>query len=235
MSKREVKNINGIEKELFSETERVELFISKYWLKTAIVSVLLVVIACVIYGVIKYKNDKIAGIQQKFVSAEAGDLPALIADNASVPGADIARFRLAGALLDKKDYSGAAAQLEAVFSNPEADVILRQCAAFELAGVLEQSGKSAEAAKVFTKIADETAFSAGVKAQAGCQAARLMIASGDNKGAETMLKRMIARKGMNAEDFTLAAWVSQCEQMLTALENGDFAVKAVVKKADSKK
>ena len=38
MSKRQVKSIDGFEKELLSETERVELFISKYWSKIAIVS-----------------------------------------------------------------------------------------------------------------------------------------------------------------------------------------------------
>ena len=44
MSKRKVTKIDGIEKELLSETERVELFISKYWLKVAIVAVLVVIL-----------------------------------------------------------------------------------------------------------------------------------------------------------------------------------------------
>ena len=235
MAKREVKNIDGFEKELLSETERVELFISKYWVKVAIAAVIVVLAGVGIYAAVKSSNDKKFAIQQKFVSAEADELADLISANASVAGVDLARFRLAGMLVEKKDLAGAAAQLKAVYDNPEADVILRQCAAFEMAGILEQSGKAADAAKVMAAVADDTAFSAGVKLHAGCQAARMMLSNKDVKGANEMLKRMVARKGLVTDDYTFPAWMSQCEQMLAAIENGDFTVKAVEKKADAKK
>lgn len=223
MSKREVKNIEGFEKELLSETERIELFISKYWLKVAIVAVLVVIAGVAAYAVIKQNNDKIFAIQNKFVTAENDELAKLIADNSNVPGIDLARLRLASGLSAKKDYTGAAAQLKAVADNPDADLILRQLAAFELAAALELDGKIAEAAKVFAKAADDTAFSAGIKAQAGCQAARLMIAGKDFTGAKAMLQKIVARKSMMVEDFSFITWISQAEQMLAALDNGDFA------------
>ena len=167
MSKREVKNIEGFEKELLSETERIELFISKYWLKVAIVAVLVVIAGVAAYAVIKQNNDRIFAIQNKFATAENDELAKIIADNSTVPGVDLARLRLAAGLSAKKDYAASAAQLKAVADNPEADLILRQLAAFELAAALELDGKIAEAAKVFAKAADDTAFSAGIKAQAG--------------------------------------------------------------------
>ena len=50
MAKREVKSIDGFEKELLSESERVELFISKYWLKIAIASLIVIVIGVAVYA-----------------------------------------------------------------------------------------------------------------------------------------------------------------------------------------
>ena len=231
MSKRKVTKIDGIEKELLSETERVELFISKYWLKVAIVAVLVVILGVAVYAIVSRHDKKIAGIQAQFASADSAELAEIIAKNSSVPGADLARIRLASELKDKKSYADAAAQLSAVADNPAADTVLRQIAAFELAAVFELDGKIADAIKVFSKTADDTAFSAGVKAQAGCQAARLMIASKDNAGAKAMLQKIIARKSMMTDDFAFITWMSQCEQMLAALENGDFAP---VKKAAAK-
>lgn len=235
MAKREVKNIDGFEKELLSETERVELFISKYWVKVAVAAVIVVLAGVGIYAAVKHSSDRKIEIQQKFVSAEADELAKLIAANTSVPGADLARFRLAGMMVEKKDLAGAADQLKAVYDNPEADVILRQCAAFEMAGILEQSGKAADAARIMSAVADDTAFSAGVKLHAGCQAARMMLSVKDINGAREMLKRMVARKGLVTDDYTFPAWMSQCEQMLAAIENGDFTVNAAGKKADAKK
>ncbi len=231
MSKRKVTKIDGIEKELLSETERVELFISKYWLKVAVVAVLVVILGVAVYAIVSRHDKKIAGIQAQFASADSAELAEIIAKNSSVPGADLARIRLASELKDKKSYADAAAQLSAVADNPAADTVLRQIAAFELAAVLELDSKIADAIKVFSKMADDTAFSAGVKAQGGCQAARLMIASKDNAGAKAMLQKIIARKSMMTDDFAFITWMSQCEQMLAALENGDFAP---VKKAAAK-
>ena len=237
MSKRNVTKIDGLEKELLSETERVELFISKYWLKVAIVAVFVVIAGVATYAVVSHHNKKIADIQAKFVSAENDELAEIIAQNSSVPGADMARLRLAFSLKEKKAYADAAVQLQAVADNAGADTILRQAAAMELAAVLELDGKIADAAKAFAKAADETAFSAGIKAQAGCQAARLMIAAKNNADAKAMLQKIIARKSMMVDDFAFITWVSQCEQMLAALDNGDFApakAKKSVKKAAKK-
>ena len=102
MSKREVKNIEGFEKELLSETERIELFISKYWLKVAIVAVLVVIAGVAAYAVIKQNNDRIFAIQNKFATAENDELAKIIADNSTVPGVDLARLRLAAGLSAKK-------------------------------------------------------------------------------------------------------------------------------------
>ena len=157
--------------------------------------------------------DSVPGIR---VSCDRADIPCDLAN-------------LAGKAAEA--YADAAAQLRAVADNPAADTVLRQIAAFELAAVLELDGKIADAIKVFSKMADDTAFSAGVKAQGGCQAARLMIASKDNAGAKAMLQKIIARKSMMTDDFAFITWMSQSEQMLAALENGDFAP---VKKAAAK-
>ena len=70
MSKRQVKSIDGFEKELLSETERVELFISKYWSKIAIVSVILVVVIVGIFAFSKSRSDAQNALMNKFASAE---------------------------------------------------------------------------------------------------------------------------------------------------------------------
>lgn len=232
MSKREVKNIEGFEKELLSETERVELFISKYWLKIAIAAVIVVIAGVAVYAVVKNQNDKVNAIQNKFASATAEELTGVIAANSDVPGVDFARLRLAAELGAAKNYSGAAEQLKAVADNAGADLIIRQLAVMELGAALEMAGKIADAAQVFAKAADDTAFSAGIKAQAGCQAARLMIAGKDFASAKAMLQRIVARKSIMTEDFAFSTWVAQAEQMLAALDNGDFApAKAAAKPA----
>ena len=105
MSKRKVTKIDGIEKELLSETERVELFISKYWLKVAIVAVLVVILGVAVYAIVSRHDKKIAGIQAQFASTDSAELAEIIAKNSSVPGADLARIRLASELKDKKSYA----------------------------------------------------------------------------------------------------------------------------------
>lgn len=222
MSKREVKSIDGFEKELLSETERVELFISKNWVKVAVISVIIVAVFVAAYAVMKSRNDARNALLNKFASVEGAELEKVIADNSNVAGVEMARLRLAAELAGKKDFAGAAKQYAAVADNADADFQIRQVAAMAQAGALEQDKKISEAAAVFTKIADNTAFSAGVKAQAGCQAARLLIEEKKFDAAKAMLQRIIARKAAVSDDFALHTWVSQCEQMLTALENGDF-------------
>ena len=59
MSKREVKSIEGFEKELLSETERIELFISKYWLKIAVAAVIIVAICTGVYAYTKKNADAV--------------------------------------------------------------------------------------------------------------------------------------------------------------------------------
>ena len=226
MSKREVKSIDGFEKELLSETERVELFISKYWAKVAIVSVILVAIFVAGYAFIKSRNDAQNAIRSKFASAEGAELKKVIAENAAVPGVEMARLRLAAEFADKKDFASAAGEYALVADSANADIQIRQVAALAQASMLEQDKKIAEAAAVFAKIADNTAFSAGIKAQAGCQAARLMIAEKKFDAAKALLQRMVARKGSVMDDFAFITWTAQSEQMLTALENGDFAAVA---------
>lgn len=232
MSKREVKSIDGFEKELLSETERVELFISKYWAKVAVVSVILVAVFVAGYAFVKSRNDAQNAIQSKFASAEGAELEKVISENSNVPGVEMARLRFASELVGKKDFAGAAKQYALVADDADADIQLRQVAALAQGSALEQDKKIAEAAAVFTKVADNIAFSGGVKAQAGCQAARLLVSEKKFDAAKALLQRMVARKNAVMDDFAFATWVSQAEQMLTALENGDFApVKAVAKPA----
>ena len=222
MSKREVKSIDGFEKELLSETERVELFISKNWVKVAVISVIVVAVFVAAYAVMKSRDEARNALLNKFASAEGAELEKVIADNSKAPGVEMARLRRASELIAGKDFAGAARQYAAVADNADADFQIRQVAAMAQAGTLEQDNKIGEAAAVFTKIADNTAFSAGVKAQAGCQAARLLIEEKKFDAAKAMLQRMIARKSAVADDFAFHTWITQCEQMLTALENGDF-------------
>lgn len=232
MSKREVKSIDGFEKELLSETERVELFISKYWAKVAVVAVILVAVFVAGYAFVKSRNDAQSAVQSKFASAEGAELEKVIAGNSNLPGVAMARLRFASELAEKKDFAGAAKQYAIVADDANADIQLRQVAALAQGSALEQDKKIAEAAAVFAKVADNTAFSGGVKTQAGCQAARLLIAEKKFDAAKAMLARLVARKNAVMDDFAFATWISQAEQMLTALENGDFApAKAAAKPA----
>ena len=232
MSKRQVKSIDGFEKELLSETERVELFISKYWSKIAIVSLIMVAVVVGLFAFNKNRSDAKDAIMNKFASAEGAELEKVIADNSSAPGVEMARLRLAAELIQKKDFAGAAKHYAQVAESSDADVQLRQVAALSQGRALEQDKKISEATAVFTKIADNAAFSAGIKAQAGCQAARLLISEKKFDAAKALLQRIVARKGAVVDDFAFLTWISQAEQTLTALENGDFApAKAAVKPA----
>ena len=233
MSKREVKSIDGFEKELLSETERVELFISKNWVKVAVISVIVVAVFVAAYAVMNSRDKARNALLNQFASAEGAELEKVVAANNGVAGVEMARMRLAAELTGKKDFAGAAKQYAAVADDADVDFQIRQVAAMAQAGALEQDKKLGEAAAVFTKIADNTAFSAGVKAQAGCQAARLLIEEKKFDAAKAMLQRMIARKGAVSDDFAFHTWITQCEQMMTALENGDFAP-AKAKKAAKK-
>lgn len=230
MAKREVKSIDGFEKELLSESERVELFISKYWLKIAIASLIVIVIGVAVYAFMQRAEKETLAAQQELFSASKEKLAAAIAAHPDAPGIELARLRQATYLQEDKKYDEAADMLKALAAS-DADIQIRQIAAINAGSVLEKAGKLSAAAAAFAAIVDMNDFSSGVKAEAAFQAARIYVAQKKVADAKKLLKRMIDRKAGVMNDMSFMVWVSQCEQLMTAIENGDLPVKAAAKKA----
>ena len=237
MSKREVKRIDGFEKELLSESERVELWISKYWLKVAVVSLIVVVIGVVIYAVKQSSEKAELAAQQELFSASKEKLAAAIAAHPDAPGVELAMLRQAGFLQEDKKYDEAAEMLKKLAAS-NADILIRQIAALNAAAALEAAGKIADAAAAYATAVDFNDFSSGIKAEAAFQAARLYVAQKKTAEAKKLLQRIIDRKAGVINDMGFIVWVTQCEQLMTAIENGDLPVKpapAAKKSAPAKK
>ena len=197
MSKREVKQIKGLEKELFSEADRAEFWVRKNWHKAAIAALVAVAIGVSVYAINEKREAGKIAAQQAVFSAELKDLAKAIESNPDAPGIDFARLRLAGYYISEKKYDDAQKVLWVIFENSNADVALRKIAALENARVLELAGKTEAAANFYISMVSMSEFGVASAAECAFQAARLLVQlktpAADSK-AVNVLKNIIARK-----------------------------------------
>ena len=214
------KKIEHLEKELFSDRERMEIWIAENWKKCIYIAGATVVAVVAIFAGISYSNKRNAAAAAALSGAEADALPAVIEKYAGHPAEAIARIRLARALQDKKDYTAAKEQYKKVLSMENCADFLRSSAALEAAFCEELSGNDKAGCAAFAAIEADSLQNAAVRAEAGYHAGRLLIKLGDFAKAETLLKRLSVPMISGGE-----VWAFQSAQLLAALKNGEFKIK----------
>ena len=229
MSK-EVKKIDGLEKELYSDRERMEFWIAANWKKSAIAAVVLVIVAVAIYAVSNHMDAKKLSAENALTDTPVEKLADAIAANSDLDGVPVAELRLASYLAGKKDYKAAAARLRNVVANKKADQILVVKARMSLAAMLEASGDIAGAAAEYMAL-ESSAASGAIQSEAGFQAGRLLIAQKKFADAEMYLSRIAAKKSDGISSF----YQEQALNLLNSLKNGDFAVAEKVAAPAAKK
>lgn len=236
MAENNNKQIDGVEKVLFSDRERAELWVAKNWKKSAIVMVIIAVAGVVGYTIAQHLEEKAKACENALIDAKADALADAISKNSGAKGAAFARMRLASDLVSKKDFKGAVAQYKAVVADPECDAQLKLSASVAIAQAYEAAGDAKQALASYLLVEKNSTASVAVRINAACAAARLMIDAKAYKDAELLLKRY-------ADIEKKSNQPPMAQPMLISLLNGEFkaaapakkAVKAVKKAAPAKK
>ncbi len=216
--------VQDIEKAL-DQDERIELWISKNWKKCAVGTVVL--IAVIVIGFVLYlkHNEEIRNQSIAIAEASPEALPGLLAENPDVPGAGIARIRLAHYLLDeKKDYVGA----EGVFNQIAADTTLpesiRNNARMSAINCMVLNGKIQEASEAFIALSNDSTLPMSVKNEAVLQAARLLLILKEKARAEELLQNLAEMEIPEGDEVAGSAQINKmyAQILLVAVRNGDF-------------
>ena len=178
---------------LFSDVERWEMFFARHWkmitaLALAGVVVITVAFACYLHSA---HSDRKAATQLS-TAADAAGLEAALDRNQDAPGADMARYRLAGLYIENKQYDKALTILSAIISGSSADMALRNKARMTEAYVLELNGKIAEAAKKFAMLSSFGSLSTSARTEASYCAGRLYLLLGRKQEARSVLNNAAA-------------------------------------------
>jgi len=220
MSK-QVKKIDGLEKELYSDRERMEIWIAANWKKSAVAAVVLVIIAVTVYAVINNIEAKKIKAENILSDTPVEKLADAIAAAPELDGVPVAELRLANYLAGKKDYKTAAVRLRNIIANKKADQMLVTKARMSLASMLELGGDISGAVAEYMAV-ESSAASGAVRAEAGFQAGRLLIVLKKFADAEAYLNRIAAQKA----DGISAFYQGQALNLLNSLKNGDFTASA---------
>ncbi len=220
------KKLNSeISQALFSDAERFEMFFAAHWRKiTAAAIIVAIAIAGVFYfsGMKRRADRRAACVLADAVTA--GDLERALAQYGRASGAPVARLRLVRLYTDGKQYDKALIEVKRVADDAEADATLRANAALTEAYLQEMSGKIDSAAKLFAALGARTTLPTALRAEATCNAGRLLIRQGN--GAEAK-KALDAGSRLPATTTATAYWVGRCKSLLIALECGELGVKPV--------
>ncbi len=222
--KNERTKVKDIEKAL-DQDERIELWIRNNYKKCAVAMlVLIAVVVTVLALYIKQQND----IRRKSVAiaeAKPEALPALLAENPDLPGAGIARLRLADYLLnDKKDYAGAESVFNTIAQDASLPVEIRNSAKISAVSCIELSGKSKEACEAFVTICSDPTASPALKCEAVLQAARLLLTLKEQAKAVELLQEVANWEipaGGEAQSSVMVGKM-YAQALLAAIHNGDF-------------
>ncbi len=216
-SKQSKKLNSAITQELMGDVERVEFMLMSYW-KVLVLALALVVIVIVagFWGCSSYRASQHRAAVALADAATAEELRAALEAYPSAPGASLARYRLATLLIDAKDYDAALAELQLI-SGEENNPELAAQAALNEAYLYELSGKSDQAAKVFSELGTRMGFPELLRAEANFNAARLYAVAGDLTSAVAALKRIPQSSGSQS-----ALWSQHGEALLIAIENNEY-------------
>ena len=217
MKKESKKDIKHLEKELFSDRERMEIWIAENWKKCIYIAAGVVVAAVAVFAGISYSEKRSAAAAAALSGASADALPAVIEKYSGHPAEAIARIRLARALQDKKDYAAAKKEYAKIAAMENCADFLRNSAALEAAFCDEFAGDIKSASAAFSAIESDNSFDVMSRAEAGYHAGRLLIKLGDFAKAEVLLKRLSVPMISGGE-----IWAFQSAQLLAALKNGEF-------------
>lgn len=205
--------LKGMEKALFSDSERVEYWFSKNWKKaTAVLVIIALLIVVTVFVVSKFNSgSKAAADSLADVTIETKDVIAKNNGNAAAPAA---RFRLAGQYIAKKDYKNALPLLRQVAGDSKVDAVMRKQAQIALVSALEAAGDVAGATAQSVKIAKDRSLDLTLRLANGSNAARLMAASGKKADAVALIKDMLKEdNGKNSAAF------ANLRQQLNLLES----------------
>jgi hypothetical protein len=211
---------------LFSDTERFEMWFATYWKPACFVAIIAAVLAAVIFGIATARSsaDRKAAFELTD-AATVSEISAALKKHPNHAGAAIARFRLAKLQLDAKNYKDAIAEFDKIANASGVDATLAGKAKLASGYACELAGKKKEAVPRFLAVESNLELPAALRAEAGYNAGRLLIQTGDEKQAKTVL----GRTGMiSGNTQTVSYWTGNAKQMLIGIDNGEY------KKAASK-
>lgn len=201
-------DVKDFEKAL-SDEERIQLWLNKNW-KKCLIAVIVIAIAVVAFMSVNYIRDqRIMKAVNAIAEAKADELPALIAENPDVPGANLARLRIALNLMDKKDYAGAESMFTKFASDTTVPLELRTRARFSAAACKEYAGKAKEASAAYMMIFNDSTVSGGSRYEAAYQAGRILIALNDLAAAKKLLQPVAESKPLAGQPLDTASLLWQ--------------------------
>ena len=150
------------------------------------------------------------------------ELPALLEHNSDIPGAGIARLRLAQNLFNEKKYADAAAQFAAFSQDQNVPVELRSRARLSSAACWEAAGDKEQALSIYLTVANDAAMSAATHYEAAYQAGRLYVEQGKNNEAVAILNVAVQAKmpesaNVGYAEMAAMSWQSLCKNLLDGI------------------
>ena len=212
------KQIEGMEKELFSERERAEIWFAENWKTCLGGAVLLVVVASGWLAWRHFAAERDQTAASALAAATSENIDAVAGKYAGHPGAATARLRVASGLLAEKKYAPARAEFLKVADAAKAPALLRSRARMNAAACAELQGDLKSAVAEFSALA---AANGPDSPEAGFRAAGLMLRQNDRKGAKAMYAKVAAMKG--PENRLADVWAIQSRAALAALADGEPA------------
>ena len=205
---------------LFSDTERFEMWFATYWKPACFVAIIAAVLAAVIFGIATARSS--ANRKAAFELTDAAtvsEISAALKKHPNHAGAAIARFRLAKLQLDAKNYKDAIAEFDKIANTSGVEATLAGKAKLASGYACELAGKKKEAVPRFLAVESNLELLAALRAEAGYNAGRLLIQTGDEKQAKTVL----GRTGMiSGNTQTVSYWTGNAKQMLIGIDNGEY-------------
>ena len=205
---------------LFSDTERFEMWFATYWKPACIVAIAASILAAIVFWIASARSsaDRKAAFELTD-AATAAEISAALKKHPDHAGAAMARFRLATLQLAEKNYKDAVAEFDKIANTSGVDTSLAAQAKIASGYACELAGKTKDAIPRFAAVESNPEFPAALRAEAGYQAGRLLIQSGDEKQA----KAVLGRTGMiSGSSQTVAYWTENAKQMLIAIDNGEY-------------
>lgn len=194
------KNLKDIDKVLFSDTERVELWFAANWKKAAVcLTLLAAVVVAVVYFVSRNEqNNQSAAFALADITVEKSGV---LNEHADHPTAIQARIKLASLYIEKKEYKKAADIFRKIIADPKADEVWKRQASFMLASTLEAAGDAKDAVAQYQKIVSVKTENLGSRVNAAVAAARLLVAANRKSEAVKMLENLLKEATPNTQEF----------------------------------